>query len=219
MGGHGGLNITMQKSYAPYSRKNRERVEKDERELAESLAAAAEKEAIAASALRLASMRGDTAPAAPETPAAPREHINLFAVEEAEQLREEAAREKGRREQAHMRSQMPELELGRSAADRPWYAQQPNRNGPFALAQPSGVAALAQAQAQFQAQARGQMWGQSEVRTQPAGVRTELPKAVRGRRSSSSSSSSCWACSSSSIPSATPNLGSSPQQQPPQQLH
>ncbi|KAG8468250.1 hypothetical protein KFE25_013333 [Diacronema lutheri] len=117
MGGHGGLNITMQKSYAPYTRKNRERVERDERELAETQAAARAAEAAAASALRLERLRAEGL-----APPAPLEHVNFFAEEEAALLTEHADAEARRREKEQLRRLMPDCELGRSASEpQPWY--------------------------------------------------------------------------------------------------
>lgn len=134
MGGHGGLNITMQKSYAPYTRKNRERVERDERAQAEAVAAAARAEAAAASELRLEALRASSGVAV-----APVEHINFFADVELALHNEQLASEARKREQSLMSRLLPDLQLGRSAAEpKPWYLAPPKRAAPSTAAPATG---------------------------------------------------------------------------------
>lgn len=135
MGGHGGLNITLQKSYAPYSRANRDKVARDERRARETEEAAEGQRQFRARAARLAQLRGNTRK---ESSASVQGHINFF--EDVE--RSMAAAAEDRKKQAAARAEeermFPELHLGRAAnEDTPWYARVPEGgNDPKGLALP-----------------------------------------------------------------------------------
>jgi hypothetical protein len=185
MGGHGGLNITMQKSYAPYSWKNRQRVERDERELVEAQEALALREAAALSTKRLEAMRG--AGAARPPAGAPAQHVNLFAEEESALRNEEAEREARERDRTQLNRLMPDLRLGRSATEpTPWYLERPRARAkpPPGHGGPAAVQAAAPPLP-------------SAPLSAPAAAVTALAPRGRGRASASSSSSSSSSSSES----------------------
>ena len=139
MGGHGGLNILPQKSWNVYNRDNRQKVERDE---AEAAAAATESARAAASQRMQANveeMRARRAEVSGEASAAPLRHVNFFEAEELARGNEAAAAEARAADARATARLMPDLQLGRSAAEpRPWYA---NITAP--ALRPHGAAATA----------------------------------------------------------------------------